>query len=195
MFKIIKRKLIPVAALLLVALQANAASLTLTFDQDTTGNNAFGTLLSLTFANTINDDMTFSGGDFISREWTNLNSLGLGSLDLSDTSISSNVTFSFSPSDIYTLNTYSQSEFSFLETDVSGNTIFFFTRSANQTIVSFFPSLISLTLDSITYDPLGTPESVVSTVPVPAAVWLFGSAILGLFGFSQRKKRVSTHPV
>ena len=28
----------------------------------------------------------------------------------------------------------------------------------------------------------------VSTVPVPAAAWLFGSALLGMFGFSRRKK-------
>ncbi len=30
----------------------------------------------------------------------------------------------------------------------------------------------------------------VSTVPVPAAAWLFGSALLGMFGFSRRKKTV-----
>jgi hypothetical protein len=28
----------------------------------------------------------------------------------------------------------------------------------------------------------------VSTVPVPAAVWLFGSAMLGLMGVARRKK-------
>ncbi len=28
----------------------------------------------------------------------------------------------------------------------------------------------------------------VSTVPVPAAAWLFGSALLGMFGFTRRKK-------
>lgn len=32
--------------------------------------------------------------------------------------------------------------------------------------------------------------STVSAVPVPAAAWLFGSAILGMFGFSRRKTRV-----
>ena len=30
--------------------------------------------------------------------------------------------------------------------------------------------------------------SVVSTVPVPAAAWLFGSALIGMFGFTRRKK-------
>ena len=30
----------------------------------------------------------------------------------------------------------------------------------------------------------------VSTVPVPAAAWLFGSALLGFFGFSRRKAKV-----
>ena len=31
------------------------------------------------------------------------------------------------------------------------------------------------------------PDASVSTVPVPAAAWLFGSALLGFFGFSRRK--------
>ncbi len=30
----------------------------------------------------------------------------------------------------------------------------------------------------------------VSSVPVPAAVWLFGSALLGLIGFTKRKNSV-----
>lgn len=33
-----------------------------------------------------------------------------------------------------------------------------------------------------------TPDGGVSEVPVPAAVWLFSSAILGLAGFSRKKK-------
>ena len=31
-------------------------------------------------------------------------------------------------------------------------------------------------------------EGTVSTIPVPAAVWLFGSGLIGLAGFSKRKK-------
>jgi len=31
-------------------------------------------------------------------------------------------------------------------------------------------------------------ESAASTVPVPAAVWLFGSGLLGLIGVAKRKK-------
>jgi hypothetical protein len=30
----------------------------------------------------------------------------------------------------------------------------------------------------------------VSAVPVPAAVWLFGSSLLGLVGIARRKKKV-----
>ncbi len=33
--------------------------------------------------------------------------------------------------------------------------------------------------------------SPVSVVPVPAAVWLFGTALLGLVGFSKRKSRIA----
>ena len=34
----------------------------------------------------------------------------------------------------------------------------------------------------------GIVNNSLSTVPVPAAAWLFGSALLGVFGFSRRKK-------
>jgi hypothetical protein len=30
-------------------------------------------------------------------------------------------------------------------------------------------------------------NGVVSSVPIPAAAWLFGSGLLGLFGFSHRR--------
>lgn len=34
--------------------------------------------------------------------------------------------------------------------------------------------------------------SVVGAVPIPAAVWLFGSGLIGLVGFAKRKKELST---
>ncbi len=36
----------------------------------------------------------------------------------------------------------------------------------------------------------GNATTSISTVPVPAAAWLFGSALLGFFGFTHRKKRI-----
>lgn len=39
--------------------------------------------------------------------------------------------------------------------------------------------------DQVTYDP--ATVNVVSAVPVPAAVWLFGSGIIGLAGLARRK--------
>lgn len=42
---------------------------------------------------------------------------------------------------------------------------------------------VSLSQSMLTLNPL-------NPVPVPAAVWLFGSALLGLAGFSRRKKNV-----
>ena len=41
--------------------------------------------------------------------------------------------------------------------------------------------------DATTYLYNGSYLVSVSTVPVPAAAWLFGSALLGFFGFSRRK--------
>ncbi len=184
MFKIIKRKLIPVAALMLVVLQANAASLSVTFVQDSASNNAVGTLLTLTFANDTNNAMTFSDSDFISREWTNLTNLGM--FNLSDTSVSANI--NITPD-------YQLSSFNFVETDNNlESDTFSYTNITSTRIFDAINENIFY-LDSVTYDALSTPTSVVSTVPVPAAAWLFGSAILGLFGFSQRRKRVNAHPV
>lgn len=49
----------------------------------------------------------------------------------------------------------------------------------DQNITNFWG--VSLTQSMLTLNP--------NPVPVPAAVWLFGSAILGLAGFSRRKKK------
>ncbi|MEJ1336373.1 MAG: discoidin domain-containing protein [Candidatus Sedimenticola sp. (ex Thyasira tokunagai)] len=46
---------------------------------------------------------------------------------------------------------------------------------------------VRIALDGINYLSLAEVE-VMSAVPVPAAVWLFGSGILGLIGFSRRKR-------
>ena len=40
-----------------------------------------------------------------------------------------------------------------------------------------------VTFDNIQFSP--------SAVPVPAAVWLFGTALIGLVGFSKRKSRIA----
>jgi hypothetical protein len=50
---------------------------------------------------------------------------------------------------------------------------------------------VSSTMGSITFGTCGEPGQppcVPSAVPVPAAIWLFGSALVGLVGFNRRKK-------
>jgi hypothetical protein len=43
----------------------------------------------------------------------------------------------------------------------------------------------------VTYiNPNGWSDYATTTVPVPAAVWLFGSGLLGLVGIAHRKKNV-----
>ena len=54
-------------------------------------------------------------------------------------------------------------------------------RSVTGTFTSLITD-VSGTM-SITYDYTPNP------VPLPAAVWLFGTALLGLFGFSKRRKK------
>lgn len=61
--------------------------------------------------------------------------------------------------------------------------------------------VITSALLSGEFDALGIPTVLqaklntgsVSVVPVPAAVWLFGSALLGLVGFSRRKRAAAGH--
>lgn len=55
------------------------------------------------------------------------------------------------------------------------------------------PSLVAPTI--MTFEPIAMQSAIapasVGQVPVPAAVWLFGSALTGLFGFSKRKQATS----
>lgn len=52
-------------------------------------------------------------------------------------------------------------------------------------IVQYNPSVIGVQFGNIYL--LGTWSTSVATVPVPAAVWLFGSGLLGLIGMARRK--------
>ena len=50
-------------------------------------------------------------------------------------------------------------------------------------------TIFSNVLDSSIYDlKVFAQFELISAVPVPAAVWLFGSALIGLFGFSKKRK-------
>ncbi|TGD71959.1 VPLPA-CTERM sorting domain-containing protein [Mangrovimicrobium sediminis] len=53
---------------------------------------------------------------------------------------------------------------------------------------SFDASGIQYTVSDLAQGALKTVTFNVSAVPVPAAVWLFGSALLGLTGVTRRRK-------
>ena len=61
--------------------------------------------------------------------------------------------------------------------------IFSFSSSSYAIGTSFGAPHFDVVLDNLS--AVTTP---VSTVPVPAAVWLFGSGLIGLIGFARRKK-------
>jgi len=44
--------------------------------------------------------------------------------------------------------------------------------------------------DQVTFDPASVQVASVSAVPVPAAVWLFGSGLIGLAGVAKRRAKV-----
>jgi len=52
-------------------------------------------------------------------------------------------------------------------------------------------SLTLLATMAVGANQAGSLDASLTEVPVPAAVWLFGSGLLGLFGFSSRKKTTS----
>ena len=174
----------------LFSIQAHAASIELTFDQDTTIANASGTTLTLIFANNTNNSATFSASDFISREWRDLNlfgppnltnNVGLfpeSNLDNTTVTILGSVGITASPLDF---------GFSYRESDPSlGFDPFSFSRITGNRMRG--PALwtaidgvfVNFYLDSSSYDALGTPDNFTGNVPVPASIWLFGSALLGL---------------
>ena len=51
--------------------------------------------------------------------------------------------------------------------------------------------IMSMHVTGCTDTGTGTDACQVAAVPVPAAVWLFGSGLLGLVGIARRKKRSS----
>jgi len=59
---------------------------------------------------------------------------------------------------------------------------FLFTATGPTTTITFTGTGNSF------YGPVIDTVSVISPVPLPAAVWLFGSGLLGLFGISRHKK-------
>ena len=49
-------------------------------------------------------------------------------------------------------------------------------------------TLIAINTDAFDgADTIGVDNFAISSVPVPAAVWLFGSGLIGLIGLSRRK--------
>ena len=62
------------------------------------------------------------------------------------------------------------------------------------TSLFFFEELDSASVLLIANDESTSHDfegALVSAVPVPAAVWLFGTALIGLVGFSKRKSKLS----
>lgn len=60
-------------------------------------------------------------------------------------------------------------------------------------VVLFSPNLVGLDVSGLAWgffdaEPLIVTIEFQTAVPVPAAVWLFGSGLLGLFGIARRKK-------
>jgi hypothetical protein len=54
--------------------------------------------------------------------------------------------------------------------------------------LTFTGSVDASIAQNCTFDPNSTCPTVLNAVPVPAAVWLFGSGLLGLVGVARRKK-------
>ena len=64
-----------------------------------------------------------------------------------------------------------------------------FTEVASATAVSMKVVLLAINADSVLgYDNVCVNDCSTSAVPVPAAVWLFGSGLLGLVGVARRKR-------
>ena len=75
-------------------------------------------------------------------------------------------------------------EFDTLAAGTSALTISF-AQLAGEIGISGFPRDLQTELQS------GSIDVEVSVIPVPAAVWLFGTALIGLIGFGRRRKTIS----
>ena len=93
-------------------------------------------------------------------------------------------------------NTSDSIDFQMLPTDISGNLSFDGTQAVlgiPSGGIALFENISSMTITNVEsnfrdgYDLAFWAPSTVSAVPVPAAVWLFGTALLGFIGISRRR--------
>lgn len=175
---------------------AQAATFSVTFDQDSTPGNALGTFLTLNFGNGIDNDTVFVNADLVSRVWTDLHLFGPANLtnnhglypvaNLANTTpaITGTVSATMTPLNI---------GFSYIETDATlGFVPFDFDRILNirmrgpalwTAIDGFTPNFY---VDSISYDATGTAEDFRAVeTPAPAALPLLLTGLC-LFGIARR---------
>jgi len=187
------KKIITVSLLILTSSNAIAASLFSgsLYMLDPIGNPSFENLQCISCNSLIGEidnnlttliDSTGAADDLIGNN-------ALLDVDL-DWSIS-NLSFAINPD-----NTVSASG-DFLWTNYSGLTISTFTQLFQP--IGANGELVAMDGDSNFikgYTMIDGPfqgssiylEGTISTIPVPAAVWLFGSGLIGLIGFAKRKK-------
>lgn len=210
-------KSILLAIILVSPISANAAAVVLGFDDATTAplnpysSNGFelqgsllgGSLIPLS-ANLGQSDTFNFGKDYlsilgetagvpnaanISITSTSGAAFTLNSIDLGSISSTEAVDITLSSFDILG-NFISQTFFNLTELTQISLTQFAGVTNVNVTTAFSFSTIepiTSFSLDNVNITPL---TIVVSTVPVPAAAWLFGSALLGFFGFSRRRKTI-----
>ncbi len=184
------------------ALPAAASTLTLVFDTSAVAGVQSGVpTLTLNFGNSTDNGTEFTGADFVSRIWTDLNLLDAGyplgsypdsNIAHTTASVSGNVYPS--PTDLGAGFTYTETDASLgfipitlsMETStiLKGPFIFNIVNGVNGFSPRFY-------LGSSTYNATGTAADFasVSSVPLPAALPLFGSAVGGTVLASLRRRR------
>ena len=110
--------------------------------------------------------------------------VGAASLSIVDIDPVGNILFEFEAFDgITSLGTFALSAASSAPQSYdlfAGTGLSQFTSLSLRVLTSSVDVPLGLQLQGLTYQP--------SAVPVPAAIWLFGTALIGLAGFSKRRK-------
>ena len=175
------KKVIAVLALVLLASFNVAQAATLTFNQNSSGAS-----------------YTENGMTITSTGTTNVNTNGSWYL-----TIGGQDSFELTTGGVFDLLSVNTLHYDYSETTLwqgfsNGQLIASTTTNAADTLWNFlgFVNLdkVAVTMTGYWNDPSFdnlTYQSSVSAVPVPAAVWLFGSGIAGLIGASKRKKTVA----
>ncbi len=177
------------ASLLLATSQTFAASVFLDGDSLATGSGLVSSPL-----NTSLGQISYVGGElstFTDPDFTAVGASG-NNFNIGD-NLTAELIFDFDVSSISFIFGGNGGAFDIFARDINGNTLDFYSGTTENGAFAGPMTLSGMGIRSLFWsdDPgwnfAAIDNVTISAIPVPAAAWLFGSALLGFFGYARKK--------